>query len=256
MSREGQAVALVPARAGSKRLPGKNTRPFFGHPMLAYGIAAALNSKLFERVIVSSDDPALERVAVWYGAKFILRPAELAADTAGLAEVAVHALDCLRKEGSEPEALCQIMPNCPLVRSVDLIEHWRLFRDCNRSFQISVVPYRAVYPHWALRKDEQGRGEWMFGEKYVVRSQDLACAVCPTGAIWLTRTHDFLVQHTFYGTPFHLAPMDANRGVDIDDAEDLALAELLVHGLSARDGVSPLEPMDRKSYLCQEAPLA
>ena len=86
-------------------------------------------------------------------------------------------------------------------------------------------------------------GRWLFGERSLVRSQDLPSTFCPTGAIWRAwRTKDFLEQNAFYGSPFHPALIDANRGIDIDDEEDLKLAELLVHGFTARDGISPLEP--------------
>jgi CMP-N-acetylneuraminic acid synthetase len=240
-------IAIVAARSGSKRLPGKNVRPFFGHPMLAYSVSAAVNSELFAQVIVSSEDEAIGRIGESYGAVFVRRPPELASDSSSLVDVARHVLEVLRSRGVNPEAICQCMPNCPLVRSADIREHWRLFQEGGRSFQISVVPYRGVYPHWALVSDEQG-GRWLFGKQNLARSQELRPAVCPTGAIWWARTRDFLAQNAFYGSPFYLAPMDANRGLDIDDEEDFKLAELLVHGLTARDGESPLEPAHQHAF--------
>jgi len=239
---------MVPARSGSKRLPKKNVRPFFGHPMLAYSVSAALNSGLFAEVIVSSDDPAVGRLAEAYGAVFVSRPPELATDSAQLVDVARHVLEVLRGRGIEPEAICHCMPNCPLVRSGDIIRHWRKFSEARRAFQISVVSYRGVYPQWALGCDARQEGRWLFGE-HLVRSQDLPQAFCPTGAIWWARTREFLAQNAFYGSPFHLEPMDPNRGIDIDDEEDLKLAELLVHGLTARDGESPLEPANRHAFV-------
>jgi len=240
----GDRIAIIPARSGSKRLPGKNVRSFFGHPMLAYSVSAAVSSGLFAEVIVSSDDPAIGGIAESYGAVFMQRPPDLATDSAQLVDVAGHVLEVLRGRGVEPEAICQCMPNCPLLRSSDIVEHWRMFQEHERSFQISVVPYRGVYPHWALVEDDRG-GRWLFGERNLARSQELQPAFCPTGAIWWARTRDFLAQKAFYGSPFFLAPMDANRGMDIDDEEDLKLAELLVHGLIVRDGKLPLEPVRR-----------
>jgi len=216
--------------------------------MLAYSISAALNSGLFDEVIVSSDDHAICRMAEWYGAKSVMRPPSLADDAAGLVDVAKHVLGVLRDRGIEPEAICQCMPNCPLVRSADIADHWLLFRNHRRLFQISVVPYRGVYPHWALISNGDQQGRWLYGDRCLVRSQELSKTFCPTGAIWWARTKGFLEQSAFYGSPFHLAPMDANRGIDIDSEEDLRLAELLVHGLSARDGVSPLEPVTRNAF--------
>ena len=219
--------------------------------MLAYSVSAALNSGLFAQVVVSSDDPAVGNIAEWYGAAFVLRPLELANDSAQLVDVARHALEVLRRRGLEPEAICQCMPNCPLVRSADIIQHWRIFKEKNRIFQISVVPYRGVYPHWAMISDDSGGGRWLFGERNLIRSQDLPLTFCPTGAIWWARTKEFLAQKAFYGSPFYLMPMDPNRGIDIDDEEDLKLAELLVHGLTVREGKSPLEPVTRDTLLVE-----
>lgn len=217
--------------------------------MLAYAVSAALHSGLFAEVVVSSDDLAIGRIAESYGAVFILRPSELAGDSAQLVDVARHVLDVLRARGMEPDAICQCMPNCPLVRSEDILEHWKIFESGERRFQISVVPYRGVYPHWAVVADDEQIGRWLLGdERFLVRSQDLPRTFCPTGAIWWARTEDFLAQDAFYGSPFHLAPIDANRGIDIDDEQDLQLAELLVHGLTGRDGESPLEPVHHAAF--------
>lgn len=221
-------------------------RPFFGRPMLTYAVSAALNSGLFREVIVSSDDSSVAHIVEPYGAAFVLRRSELATDSASLVDVARHVLDSLRDRGVLPEALCQCMPNCPLVRSQDIVDLWHQFKRGKHRFQISVVPYRGLYPHWAVASDDRnGDGRWLFGDNNFVRSQELQKAYCPTGAIWWARAKDFLEQNAFYGSPFALAPMDANRGLDIDDEEDLKLAELLVHGLTVRDNASPLEPMHR-----------
>ncbi len=237
-------IALIPARGGSKRVPGKNIAPFFGHPLIAYAIAAARNAGLFDDVLVSTDSPAIGDIARWYGATYLPRPAALASDSAGLVEVALHAL-----QARPAEVFCLMMPNCPLRRASDVVEQYRTFRQGRRLFQISAVPYRGVYPHWAMTMDKTGRGGWLFGDKFKVRSQTLATAVCPTGAAWWIRSKDFTAQKNFYGKPFHLAPMDASRGLDIDHPEELELAEILARGLKARDGKSALEPIARRPYI-------
>jgi CMP-N-acetylneuraminic acid synthetase len=215
--------------------------------MMAYGISAAVNSGLFEKVIVSSDDQEIGRVAERYGAEFIRRPAELATDSAKSIDAITHVLKTLAATGVYPQNLCQILPNCPLVTSKDVIDHQQLFLQRRCSFQISVVTYRCVYPEWAMVEDAESHGQWLFSRDFLVRSQELSKTFCPTGAVWWARCEELLKQNTFYGTPYHLAEIDANRGVDIDDEEDLRLAELLVLGLTSRDDRSPLEPV-RKSY--------
>jgi CMP-N-acetylneuraminic acid synthetase len=242
------SVAIIPARGDSKRIANKNIRPFFGHPMLAYTVAASMNSNIFERVIVSTDDPFTGRIAQWYGAEYLTRPKALATDEASLVDVALHVIETLESENSKPDVLCQLMPNCPLRRSEDIVAHHRLFVNEGRSFQISVVPYRCVYPHWGMTTDHEGTGRWLFGSSYLVPSQQLEKAYCPTGAIWLTKVSDFVRQRAFYGEPFHLVPMDANRGIDIDHYEELDFAEIIVEGLTNRDGISPLEEMDKSPF--------
>ena len=216
--------------------------------MMAYGISAAVNSGLFEKIVVSSDDPEIGRVGEWYGAEFMERPAELATDTAKSIDAVTHALRTLGQRGYNPDYLCQIFPNCPLVISGDVVAHGKLFCEKNRKFQISAVTYRCVYPEWAMLADAEGQGQWAMSKEFIGRSQDCARTLCPTGAVWWARCAELLEQNTFYGSPFHLAEMDANRGVDIDDEEDLRLSELLVLGLTARDRRSPLEVPERESY--------
>ncbi|MGP0021537.1 MAG: cytidylyltransferase domain-containing protein [Candidatus Sulfotelmatobacter sp.] len=245
---QARPIAIIPARGGSKRIPGKNLRSFFGHPMMAYGVAAAVNSGLFQKVFVSSDDREIGGIAEWYGAAFIERPPELATDTAKSIDAVTHVLRTVAERGIQPEFICQVLPNCPLVTSADVVEHWNDFRAGNRSFQISVVNYRCVYPEWAMAADKEGRGQWLWGSRFLTRSQDLSRAVCPTGAVWWARREELLAQNTFYGSPFHLKEIDSNRGVDIDDDEDLNLADLLVRGLTERDGRSPLEPMNTSYF--------
>ncbi|MFA6039781.1 MAG: acylneuraminate cytidylyltransferase family protein [Candidatus Peribacteraceae bacterium] len=241
-------LALIPARGNSKRIPGKNILPFFGHPMIAYAIAAAKNTGLFSDIIVSTDDPLTGRIAEWYGATYLPRPAELSGGSVPTQDVALHVLDMLEARGKLPECLCQLMVNCPLRRSEDIMDLQRTFTERERDFQISAVPYRGVYPHWALGCDGEGRGRWLFSEGTMAPSQELQSACCPTGAVWWTRVEAFRRQKVFYGEPFHMAPMDADRGIDIDTPEDLDLAETIVRGLEVRDGSSPLEPVDRNPF--------
>src|ERR1700678_1317951 len=182
LSSTTKPVAIIPARGGSKRLPGKNINSFFGHPMMAYGVSAAVNSGLFEKVIVSTDDSEIGRVAEWYGAEFVERPGKLASDTAKSIDAVIHVLQTLKQRGHEPAYLCQIFPNCPLVVAADVVSHGKLFCEHHRVFQISVVTYRCVYPEWAMMADAEGRGRWAMGKEFLGRSQDCARTFCPTGA--------------------------------------------------------------------------
>jgi CMP-N-acetylneuraminic acid synthetase len=209
--------------------------------MIAYTIAAARNSALFSRVLVSTEDPEIADVSRSYGGEVVERPPELADDTVTVVDVALHALEFAMRSGTRPAALCNLMPNCPLRCSGDIALQWAAFTPA-RSFQISAVPFRGVYPQWSLALGADGEGRWFFGEA-LKPSQQLPRLVCPTGAVWWVRVDELLKQRRFYGDPFHVEPMDADRGLDIDTDEDLVLADLLVRGLRERDRSDPLEPL-------------
>lgn len=118
-------IAIIPARAGSKRIPGKNVRPFFGKPIIAYSIETARASRLFEEIVVSTDSPAYAAVAKGYGAKVHMRPAKLADDITGTQEVMRSALtwwkDTHRDPNLVPEIACCIYATAPMLRASDLI---------------------------------------------------------------------------------------------------------------------------------------
>jgi CMP-N-acetylneuraminic acid synthetase len=160
-----------------------------------------------------------------------------------LPDVGVHVLQVLAQRGVQSTAMSLLMPNCPLRTSADIREHKQLFEMHQRDFQISVVTYGHRYPQWALQMDEQQCGSWLFGQQFLVQSQHLAASYCPTGAIWWVRVQPFLAQQAFYGDPYHLALIESNRGMDIDDEEDMRQADILVRGLNGHYGVSPLEPV-------------
>jgi CMP-N-acetylneuraminic acid synthetase len=221
--------------------------------MLAYAVAAARNTGLFDRVVVSSDDELILEVARWYGAEPLRRPAELAGDEVGSYSVTAHALASLG--GGEPfRAVCQLLPNCPLRRSGDVSEQYEAFVSGRRQSQVSVVPYRGTYPQWALRQTGEGLGTWLSGPHPVAPSQTLGEPVCPTGALWWAAAEGFLTRGSFYAPPFHLALMDANRGLDIDRVDELELADLIVRGLRDRDGVWPLEPIASDPFPAHRLP--
>ena len=104
-----KAVAIIPARGGSKRIPHKNIKSFFNKPLIAYSIQIALESELFEKVVVSTDDEKIAKIAREYGAQVpFLRPSELSDDFSGTDAVIEHALDYLHKQGEQYDFICSI----------------------------------------------------------------------------------------------------------------------------------------------------
>lgn len=153
-----RVVAVIPARAGSKRLPGKNVRPLGGRPLIAWSIEDALQAKSVERVIVSTDSAETAEVARREGAEApFLRPPEIAGDKVSDTPVLAHVADWLeREEGYVPDALILLRPTVPF-RADDLIDRCvsTLF-DLGADSVRSVRDMRHWHPYWMLQRDEQG----------------------------------------------------------------------------------------------------
>ncbi|MDO8732942.1 MAG: acylneuraminate cytidylyltransferase family protein [Actinomycetota bacterium] len=153
------AVALIPARSGSKRIPGKNTRLLAGHPVIAYTIASAISSGVFDRVIVSTDDAPTAAVATYYGAEApFLRPAELSqSDSADILWV-LHALDWLDNEGELPDVCALLRPTSPLRQPASIRQAMDQFTQSDGYDSIRAVTRCEQHPAkmWVLDEDRLG----------------------------------------------------------------------------------------------------
>ncbi len=124
-----RCIALIPARAGSKRVPGKNIRVFHGHPLLAYTIAAARDSQVFEAILVSTDSPEIADIARYYGAEApFLRPAIMAGDLSPDIEWIEFTLTRLRQQGRAYDAFAILRPTNPFRLPATIQRAWDLFR--------------------------------------------------------------------------------------------------------------------------------
>ena len=117
-----KSICIIPARGGSKRIPKKNIKDFFDKPLIAYSIEVALESQLFKSIVVSTDDKAIKKVALQYGAEVIDRPIELADDFTGTQDVIDHAIQSLKEQGEEFDYVCTLYATAPLLQSKYLIE--------------------------------------------------------------------------------------------------------------------------------------
>ncbi len=149
-----KVVALIPARAGSKRVPGKNIRPLHGHPLIAYTIAPALQSGVFDAVIVSTDSEEVAAIARHYGAEVpFLRPAAMAGDTSPDIEWVEYTLEAMRNQGRSPEAFSLLRPTSPF-RTPDTIRRaWDAFRSAAGADSLRAVEKCTQHPGkmWVVR---------------------------------------------------------------------------------------------------------
>ena len=218
-------ICIIPARGGSKRLPKKNIVDFFGKPLLAYTIEAALGSKLFGNdIYVSSDAEEILAVARAYpGIQCVKRPQAISGDEATLEDACLHLLDSLPER--QFELLALLMPNCPLRTSEDVVASHRQFCGADAQCMISVIDYHWLYPFWALQ-ETNNRLTHFFGKQYLIDSKNLPQDVyCPSGAVWWVRVDNFRKEKKFYGAELMKYEIPFERGVDIDTHRNLALAK-------------------------------
>jgi N-acylneuraminate cytidylyltransferase len=224
------ALAVIPARGGSRRVPHKNTRLLLGKPAIAYTIAAALESGIFARVVVSTDSPQIAEVAHNAGAEVpFMRDSQLADDHTHAYTVTLDALRRLDPNLEQYVDVAQLMPNCPLRTAEDVCASYQQFVETQADAQISVTRYEWQNPWWAMQRNAAFELHPLFTEQVTRRSQDQAELFCPTGAIWWVRA---AVLHT--AETFHIANRTGweirwQHAVDIDTEEDWAMAELLMH---------------------------
>lgn len=154
MTSPPSVVALIPARHGSKRVPGKNVRVLAGHPLLAYTIAAARASRLFADVIVSTDSEEIAAIARYYGAAVpFLRPAELAGDLAPDIGWIRHALAELARAGAQPDCFSLLRPTSPFRQAATIERAWRTFLAAPGADSLRAVELCSQHPGkmWVMR---------------------------------------------------------------------------------------------------------
>jgi N-acylneuraminate cytidylyltransferase len=238
LMRNGACLAVIPARGGSKRIPQKNIRTLGGKPLLAYAIQAAQGSNLFEKVIVSTDSEAIAEIARQLGAHVpFLRGANLADDITPVSAVTADVLDKIDSLGQRYQHVCQLMPNCPLRTTSDVVQSHRQFVETGAQAQISVVRYGWQNPWWAMRMNEQHLLDPVFKDVMTSRSQDLPSLYCPTGAVWWIQADVLRKERSFHIPAKTGWEMPWQNGLDIDTPDDWDLAEVLFQfGFGKSDG--------------------
>ncbi|HSW11251.1 MAG TPA: pseudaminic acid cytidylyltransferase [Solimonas sp.] len=223
------AVAIIPARGGSKRIPRKNIREFCGLPMIAHSIAAAAASGCFDRVIVSTDDEEIAGVARRHGAEVpFLRPAALADDYATTMDVMVHAL---QEVGcSEADLACCIYATAPFVDAADLRRGLERLQSSSDDYAFSVTSF--PYPiQRALKLDADGHPGMFYPEHAMTRSQDLTEAFHDAGQFYWGRASAFLGRRPIFAPGSAAIVLPRHRVQDIDTLEDWERAEWMWRAL-------------------------
>lgn len=227
---KGSVVGLIVARGGSKRLPGKNLRPFLGAPLIAHTIAAARAAKRLDRVILSTEDPEIARTATAYGCEVpFMRPAKLAGDDTTSAAVALHALDTLEAQGARCGMVVLLQPTSPLRRPQDIDAC--VGRCLSTGAPACVTITRPATPAAHFGALEAGGG---FDREDVARALNGRALAYLTGACYAIRAPALRAARSFLPAGVTTCEIPWMFGADIDSLEDFLVAESLAGLLSER----------------------
>lgn len=225
-------LAIIPARGGSKRIPGKNIKPFLGRPILAYSIQAALESQLFDEVMVSTDDAAIAQVALQYGATVpSMRSPENSGDFATTADVLLEVLRDYAQQGIHFAEACCIYPTAPFAHPALLRRSLQTLVDGGYDSVFPVVAFG--YPiQRALQLDAEGKASMVWPEYLLSRSQDLPRRYHDTGMFYWFRPEALQKDPRLFGPNSGAVEISELECHDIDHPDDWELAELKYRRLS------------------------
>ncbi|MEO0328173.1 MAG: pseudaminic acid cytidylyltransferase [Pseudomonadota bacterium] len=226
-------VCIIPARGGSKRIPKKNIKLMNGKPLIAWSIETALQSDIFSRVIVSTDNEDISSVAQEYGANVpFMRDSELADDFATTADVMHDALNKLEK----CSYACCMYATAPMIQITDLIAAYELLKQSKTDCVVSTTEFD-FHPLRAFKQSPDGSIHFNWTEYELTRSQDLPNLVHDAGAFYFFSTDAFSKQKKMIMKNCLAYNIARSRALDIDNQEDFDLverlqSELLEKGLS------------------------
>ena len=220
---QNRALCVIPARGGSKRIPRKNVKNFLGKPLIAYSIEAALNSGVFERVIVSTDDAEIADVAVKFGAQVpFMRDAALSDDYATSSDAV---LDAAARLGGYSRVCC-LYATAPLITGEILREAYGKFEEAECEFLFSATEFSFPIQR-AIRLEQNGAVNMFYPQFALTRSQDLERAYHDAGAFYFGRREAWLEKKPIFAPYSRAFLLPRNLVCDIDTPEDFEFAQKL-----------------------------
>jgi CMP-N-acetylneuraminic acid synthetase len=216
-------LAIIPARGGSKRVPGKNKTDFFGKPMIAYTIEAAIESKIFTDIVVSSEDREIVEFSGQFNNVSVLkRPEELATDQASVMDVVNHVLDI---KGDDYDYVFIMLPSTPMRTYQDIVNVYEMLKEKRPNCVMSVTDYlfEVIY---AYTLDEEGFLTRRFPEMSGVKSQEAQKHYVDNGGIYALRP-EFLRARNYCPEETYPYFMPIWASVDIDTPQDLEIAKAM-----------------------------
>ena len=220
-------IAVIPARAGSKRIKNKNIKKFYGKPIISYSIQSAINSKIFDRIIVSTESGKIARIAKKYGAEiYFKRPKNLAGDYVTPGEVMAHAVDWFHKNICKTTYACLILPTAPMIESTDIIKSFKKIKKQNVDYIFSAKKFSyPVQRSFYLTKNKSIK---MLNKKnYNKRSQDFDSVYHDAGQFYWGKSKSWLLKKKIFLAKSSIHLIDYLNGHDVDNQIDWKILKKL-----------------------------
>jgi len=222
-------ISIIPARNGSKRVPGKNLRSLRGVPLVGWSIQSSLRCSIIDRHLVSTDSEDIAEVALSLGAEVIMRPAELATDTASTVEVCRHVVRTLEEQGESIATIVLLQPTSPFRKDEDLNKGLQAVKDNQGDMALGITQVKAG-PDWYLAETD-GHLNFPFRNDFQrIRSQDQPTYYRPNGSFYIYQ-RQVLMQDGPYAWGERVVPlaMKPPFDLDIDYEHDFRTAEAIAH---------------------------
>lgn len=230
MFKKKTILAIIPARGGSKGLPGKNIKPLCGKPLIAWSIEQAKSSKYIDEIFVSTDSQEIADVAIDYGIQVpFLRPKELASDTSPSSEFVLHTINYYRKIGLEFDYIILLEPTSPLRKKDDIDNAIQLLDNNEGSIGVvSLGEVHTEHPNITKYVDDKGKIlPYVDSDKNITHRQNLSKVYFPYGVVYLVRREYFEKKNIFYSrdsTPYYI---ERWQNYEVDDLIDFLCIETI-----------------------------
>jgi len=240
-SNDKEVLGIIPAREGSKGIPGKNIRQLGGKPLVVYSIEAASASRLLSRTLVSTDSEAIADVCRKYQIEIpFLRPKNLAGDQSPAIEYIAHCLDFLQREQEyRPDAIVLLQPTSPFRTGADIDACIRLLLDNPVDSVVSVSQLPGKYhPSWQFQIDAEGRlAPWQEWSAMPSTRQALPATYVRNGAVYAFWRESFEAFGNIYGESTLAYIMPPERSINIDDTDDWIQAKKVIQQQTREDQI-------------------
>ncbi len=221
-----ERICIIPARAGSKRIKNKNIKKFFKQPIISYAIKEAIKSKLFDKVIVSTDSKKIANIAKKYGGKiFFLRPKKISNDSATTQEVIIHSLNWFKKKKIFPKIICCIYPATPLLKYKDLKKSYLNFKKKKWEFMLTAIKYSSPIQRSLYFRNK--RLKPLNLNNFKKKTQDLKDFYYDARQFYWGTDKAWKKKDTIKSCRTTIYEMSRFSAIDINDIQDWELAKIL-----------------------------